>query len=310
MSLLLIASRWRHVVSIALLGLVVTGCGGTKDPLPTVTGNYGAEPAISMPSGNPPGSLVVRTLAQGNGATVQPDDYVVFNVQGKVWAGNREIVDSYTNHQAQGLPLSTDTMPAWRHLAGQRVGSRVLMVVPPKDGFGANGNSQLNVMGSDTLVFVFDVLAAFPHDAAATGKPVPYKPGPNMPNVIDDTSGPRIVVPSSASPPSRLISTVLREGAGPAIVTGQTAIVQYTGVVWHTGKVFDSTWTRKFPEAFQLGVGQVIPAWDQALTGQHVGSRVLLTVPPALGYGQQGNPPDIGSNDTLVFVVDILGAVA
>lgn len=311
MSLPLVAGRRRWALSLALLGLVTAGCsGGSGDPLPTVNGPYGTEPMISIPDAKPSNQLVVRALSHGNGAVVKADDYVVFNVQGRVWAGNRQIVDSYTNHQAQGLPLSTSTMPAWQHLAGQRVGSRVLMIVPPKDGFGPNGNSRLNVMGSDTLVFVFDLLADFPHGAAATGTPTPYRPGPNMPEVTDEKAGPRIVVPSSASPPSQLVSTVLRKGGGPAIVTGQTAIVQYTGVVWRTGKVFDSTWNRKFPEAFQLGVGQVIPAWDKGLTGQLVGSRVLLIVPPALGYGQQGDPPDIGSNDTLVFVVDILGAVA
>ena len=65
---------------------------------------------------------------------------MLFNVQGKVWAGDREVVDSYTDRQPQGLPLrSPSALPAWRQLAGQRVGSRVLMVVPPRYGFGRRG---------------------------------------------------------------------------------------------------------------------------------------------------------------------------
>lgn len=99
---------------------------------------------------------------------IQPGDYVLFNVQGKVWAGDREVVDSYTDRQPQGLPLrSPSALPAWRRLAGQRVGSRVLMVVPPRDGFGPRGDPQANVMGTDALVFVFDLLGAMREKAHA-----------------------------------------------------------------------------------------------------------------------------------------------
>src|SRR6202035_3756324 len=91
-----------------------------------------------------------------------------FNVQGKVWAGNREVVDSYTNHSPQGLPLRS-AIPAWRSLAGEHSGSRVLMVVPPRDAFGPKGDPQANIMGSDTLVFVFDVLSSLQEKARAAG---------------------------------------------------------------------------------------------------------------------------------------------
>jgi peptidylprolyl isomerase len=57
-----------------------------------------------------------------------------------------------------------------------------------------------------------------------------------------------------------------------------------------------------------LGAGQVLPGWDNGLGGLPVGSRVLLVIPPALGYGQAGHAPYIGSNDTLVFVIDIVAA--
>jgi peptidylprolyl isomerase len=72
--------------------------------------------------------------------------------------------------------------------------------------------------------------------------------------------------------------------------------------------VFDSSWARGFPLAFVLGAGQVIAGWEQGLGGHTVGSRVLLTVPAALGYGNAGRPPDINGTDTLVFVVDIIAA--
>jgi len=291
---------------LCLLGAAgLTACGST-DPTPTVTGQFGADPVIAIPNGTPSGNLVVNTVIQGKGPVVRPDDYVLMNVEGKVWAGDRLVVDSYTVRQPQGLPLST-AMPAWRRLAGQHVGSRVMMVVPPKDGYGSAGNPKANIMGSDTLVFVFDVVDTLAKNADATGPPVSYHPGTTMPTVADGRNGPKITVPN-ATPPVNLTSTVLRKGTGSRIVNGNTVIAQYTGVVWRTGKVFDSSWTRGFPQAFVLGAGQVIAGWEQGLGGHTVGSRILLTVPATLGYGNQGNPPDINGIDTLVFVVDIIAA--
>lgn len=295
-------------LGVMLGGSALAACGtGHADPMPTVTGAFGADPVIDVPNGKPDGSLVVDTLIKGNGPVVRSDDYVLLNVEGKVWAGNRMVVDSYTDRQPQGLPLST-AMPAWRKLAGQRVGSRVLMIVPPKDGFGAAGNPQANIMGSDTLVFVFDVVDSVARNAAATGPEVPYRAGTTMPAVQDGHAGPKITVPSKVAPPLHLTSTLLRKGTGPEIISGDTVVTQYTGTVWRTGKVFDSSWTRGFPQAFVLGAGQVIAGWEQGLGGHTVGSRILLTVPAVLGYGNQGKAPDINGTDTLVFVVDIIAA--
>lgn len=300
--------KWALALAGLVFGGLVAGCGaGGGGPAVTVSGKFGADPVIAIPNGKPSKDLQVDTLIKGNGRVVGAGDYVLLNVEGKVWAGDRMVVDSFTDRQPQGLPLNT-AMPAWRRLAGHRVGSRVLMVVPPKDGYGAAGNPQANIMGSDTLVFVFDVVNAISRKAAATGVPVPYHPTPDQPSVGQGRNGPTITVPTKAKPPATLTSTVLRKGNGPRIVAGNTVVVQYTGAVWRTGKVFDSSWTRGFPQAFVLGAGQVLAGWEQGLGGHTVGSRILLTVPAALGYGNQGNPPNVNGTDTLVFVVDIVAA--
>ena len=70
-----------------------------------------------------------------------------------------------------------------------------------------------------------------------------------------------------------------------------------------------SSWARGFCESFLLGAGQVIPGWERGLAGGPAGSRVLLVLPPGLGYGQAGDPPDVDGHDTLIFVVDILAAL-
>lgn len=76
------------------------------------------------------------------------------------------------------------------------------------------------------------------------------------------------------------------------------------GVLAADGKEFDSSWDKKTPKQFQLGSGQVIPGWDQGVPGMKVGGRRRVTIPAALGYGAQGQPPDIPPNANLVFVVD------
>jgi peptidylprolyl isomerase len=300
----------RCVAAVALLLAAGTlaGCGGDPGPVPGVTGSFGTDPVITIPNGSPSADLVVQTLIQGRGPVVDPADYVLFNVEGKVWAGDREVVDSFTDRQPQGLPLAS-AIPAWRHLAGQRVGSRVLMVVPPRYGFGRQGDPQANIMGTDTLVFVFDVVGAVRRGAHAEGTAVAYRPGPGRPAISWRASGPVITVPSKAAPPKNLVSQLLIRGHGRPILNGQTIVAQYSGIVWSSGKVFDSSWQRGFPESFVLGTGQVLAGWEQGLGGVPVGSRVMLIIPPSLGYGQSGDPPDVGSNSTTVFVIDILAAV-
>jgi peptidylprolyl isomerase len=86
-------------------------------------------------------------------------------------------------------------------------------------------------------------------------------------------------------------------------------VVQYTGVIWRTGKVFDSSWSRSEPFGTVLSTSDVIAGWVDGLAGQKVGSRVMLVIPPKDGYGSTGaSSAGIKGTDTLVFVVDILGA--
>jgi peptidylprolyl isomerase len=189
------------------------------------------------------------------------------------------------------------------------VGSRVLMVVPPRDGLGPRGNSAINVTGADTLVFVFDILSAVPANGHATGTALPYRPAPGMPRVTASAQGPQITVPKHTAPPRHLVTRLLVRGHGPAVVADDTVVTQYTGAVWRNGKVFNSSWVQGSPQAFELGKGQVIRGWQRGLAGLPAGSRVLLVIPPSLGYGKRGNPPLVKGKDTLVYVVDILAAV-
>lgn len=117
---------------------------------------------------------------------------------------------------------------------------------------------------------------------------------------------PEISFPA-VEPPQDLAVEVLSHGEGDRVESGDDIEVDYHGQVWG-GHVIDTSYDRGSPVTFPIGVGAVIAGWDTGLVGQAVGSRVLLSIPPQLGYGSRGMPQaGIQGTDTLVFVVDIRG---
>jgi len=97
----------------------------------------------------------------------------------------------------------------------------------------------------------------------------------------------------------------LKEGTGAVAKAGQRITVQYTGTL-EDGKKFDSSRDRGKPYTVAIGVGDVIPGWDEALPGMKIGERRKLIVPPNAAYGAQGHPPAIPSNATLIFDVELI----
>ena len=117
---------------------------------------------------------------------------------------------------------------------------------------------------------------------------------------------PEIDFPDFA-PPDDLQITDLVEGDGEEATEGSTVKVHYVGVAHSTGKEFDASYNRGDTFDFPLGAGRVIAGWDQGVQGMKVGGRRKLTIPPHLGYGAQGAAGAIKPNETLIFVVDLLG---
>jgi peptidylprolyl isomerase len=121
----------------------------------------------------------------------------------------------------------------------------------------------------------------------------------------DSATKPTVEVPEGPPPPE-LVSEDLETGDGDEAKTGDAVSVQYVGVDYETGEEFDSSWERGEPFQFQLGGGQVIQGWDEGVVGMKVGGRRQLIIPPDLAYGKEGQPPSIGPNATLMFVIDLV----
>lgn len=118
---------------------------------------------------------------------------------------------------------------------------------------------------------------------------------------------PHVYVPPGETPPTELVIEDLQVGEGDDATPGCEVEVHYVGVSWRTRQQFDASWDRGDTFRFGLGKGQVISGWDEGVAGMKVGGRRRLVIPPGKAYGRQGAGGVIGPDETLVFVVDLLG---
>ncbi len=318
--------RFLALIAVPLLaGVVLAGCGSSKSTASssssssssasnssvTATGSFGKAPTVAIPKAKAGANLAVRTLIQGTGTTLTKSDAMAANFVLYFWDGTSSALKANT-FTSNPTVIGGTMLPGLESaLIGKKVGSRVLAVIPPAQGYGTSGNSQLGITGSTTLVFVIDVLKAYSSTAGATGTQQ-SNGGGTLPTVSAKSGSAPTLTFASSSPPSGLVAKTLIKGTGPAVVKGEYVIAQYVGYIWRTKKVFGSSWTSGSPFGFVIGASpeQVIPGWDKALVGQTVGSRVLLSIPPAQGYGSTGaSQAGIKGTDTLVFVVDIIDAL-
>jgi peptidylprolyl isomerase len=116
---------------------------------------------------------------------------------------------------------------------------------------------------------------------------------------------PKVTVPKGPAP-GKLVIKDLIKGSGEEAKAGATVTVNYVGVLYKGGKVFDASWLRHEPSSFPLS--GVIAGWTKGIPGMKVGGRRELIIPAELAYGKTGKPPSIPPNAPLVFVIDLLKA--
>jgi FKBP-type peptidyl-prolyl cis-trans isomerase len=297
---------------------VLAGCGSSgstnANESVKVSGTFDKTPSVTIPAQKASTNLVVSTPVQGTGAVLRTGNAALANVAIYKWSGTKHsLVESTFGSGPQVIPSQLGLTGLTTALKGARVGSRVVAVLPPKYGYGKSGQTQLQITGTDTLVWVIDVLQQFTPGASANGAHV-SSGGGSLPTVNATAGQPPVITVPKTAPPAKLSVTTLIKGTGPKLATGDTVVAQYVASIWRTGKVFSSSWPSAqsptgLPFSFQLG-GHVITGWNQGLVGVPVGSRVMLVIPPGLAYGPAGGQPSVGitKTDSLVFVIDVLGS--
>jgi peptidylprolyl isomerase len=262
----------------------------------TLKGDVGKKPTFTVAKGFTVTAPVARVETPGTGAPVKDGQFMGFDIAVVQGSDGKALADTYSSSPQYYMNNTSSGLPAAMldALKGQKIGARILFANPSQD---AEGKPV-------TYVYSFEVASAKTVPSRASGTAV--KPKAGLPTVKLASNGePKITIPKGYKAPKSLVSQTLIKGKGEKVKATSAVAVQYTGELVN-GTVFDSSWSRGEPIAASLA-GGVIEGWTKGLTGQTVGSQVLLVIPPSLGYGStaQGSIP---ANSTLVFVVDILGA--
>ncbi|MFJ7156937.1 FKBP-type peptidyl-prolyl cis-trans isomerase [Streptomyces sp. NPDC101118] len=311
--------RLAGLLVVPLLLLSTAACGDDKGsdsatvestngvPAITAGAKFGEKPTLAKGVGTPPKDLKVVVISEGKGPKLKKGDEAKVNYLGQEWDEDKPFDNSFDRGEPFALAIGAGSViKGWdQGLEGQKVGSRVELVIPPDMGYGASG--QGDIKPNATLVFVVDILEGKtpkPVPASAKGTVVPQD-DKTLPQVGTNTDGkaPALDIPKN-DPPKKLVSNYVIEGSGAVVKPTDSVVVKYVGKLWKDGKVFDSTYAQNTTQTFPLGQ-LTLKGLKDGIAGKKEGSRILLVIPPDQGLGdkEQGGIP---ANSTLVFALDIL----
>ena len=305
-----------------LVGAVVVACGddsggsseegsspasGSGLSSVEIAGEPGVDPEVTWDGELEADEIETEVITEGDGDDIETGDQVFAHI----WIGNgftqEKAFSTYDATEPQLLTVDEAQLSPMflSGLEGQQVGSRVAIAASAETAFGEAGNPTIKIGNKDTVLTIVDVISAIEDGPEGEDQ----KAASWVPELQGEEDAPTgFDFAGAAEPTDTLRSAVLVQGDGPAVEKGQTMAVDYLGQVYDGKQSFDESYSA-MPTSFPIGVGNVVEGWDQALVGQTVGSRVVVAIPPDLGYGKEGNPQaGIKGTDTLYFVVDILGA--
>jgi len=277
----------------------------------TLTGAFNTKPTLKFPSSGPPSQLIEQTVVAGKGATIASGDTVITNYVGEIWPTQKgaqaKVFDSsFSRNSPAGFVIGTgQVIPGFdKTLVGKRIGSRMLLSIPPADGYGTSGNSQAGISGTDTLVFVVDLLAEFKPDASAPGVVDDQVPATGWPKVTN-TPGrpPTITSVAGVTAPTSPASKLLVKGSGAKIDTAKTLVLQLVDTDIATGQQNQSTWGKQ-P---QLVPAQNVMSVATALTGQNIGTRVLALLPSTPAQPASATAPAQPATPAQAVIIDVVG---
>ena len=275
-----------------------------------LSGAFGATPTLTVPSTAAPSTLTQQTISQGTGAAVVKGDTVIANYLGQTWAPKSGKANVFDSSFSRGAPAAFvigkgQVIPGWdKALVGKKLGSRLLLTVPPADGYGSSGQSSAGITGTDTLVFVVDLVAEYKPSASAPGTVVSNIPSSGLPKITNvPGKKPTITSTAGVKVPAQPASTLLVTGSGAKIDTAKTLVLQLVQTDLQTGKNTQATWG----DAPQTVSAQTVLSIADKLSGQNVGSRAVALLPatPAVPASssqaaQPAAPPEI-------LVIDVVG---
>jgi peptidylprolyl isomerase len=268
----------------------------------TVSGDLGKEPQVTWNGKLAVDKTETTVVTEGDGGEIKEGE----KVQANLWIGNgvtqKKAYSTYDGGQAETVTATDQMSPVFKDaVLGQQIGSRVAVTATAADAFGPSGNTQLGIGNKDTVLIVVDLMEEYippkPKDVPSAQLPgLVLKKG--EPVGFDFKGLPRPKADGD------LLRSVIKEGKGATVTPDMTVTADYLGEVYGAKTPFDESYSKK-PVEFSLA--QVVPGWTYGLSGVKVGSRVLLQIPPDLGYGAQ-EQTGIPANSTLYFVVDIVSA--
>lgn len=261
--------------------------------LPSVAGGYGTKPTLDFGSKKAPSALVSTVVKEGGGKTVQKGDLLVADYLGQVWGG-KVFDNSYDRSAPAGFGIGVgQVIPGWdKVLVGVKAGSRVVMSIPPSEGYGSSGNEQAGIKGTDTLVFVVDIVSSYDKTAAAQADAAPADPAPAGITVSGPLgAAPTLAVAAGTTAPTAPAEVTLAKGTGAPVAPG-LVVLQYVAT-GYDGKPAGSSWQDGTPVGVTV-TGQSSGSPFEKLIGVPVGSRVLVSVPAS------------GSQAAVAVVADIV----
>ncbi len=279
-----------------------------------VTESFGKKPTITHRDGDPDKSLVTEVLSEGTGPEVKKGDLLLANYIGQIWRDGKVFDNSYDRGAPAAFPIGVGgVITGWDEgLVGKKAGSRVLLSIPSDKGYKEQGNSQAGIQGTDTLIFVVDIVAGYSNTTKLDATPVADAKtgGPVVTGGLD--TEPTVTVPKGTKPPATPgAPIVLAKGNGQPIAKGSQLIGRYV-IYDYAGKKQFSTWVgqagqqgQQGQQAGPTGQLQVGAASGQkspldVLVGTTVGSRVLIHLP--------AQKDDKGKTVNGFAVMDILNA--
>ncbi|WP_148572394.1 FKBP-type peptidyl-prolyl cis-trans isomerase [Nocardioides caldifontis] len=281
--------------------------GGSISGL-TVSGDFAKEPKVEV-DGLDVEEAETQSIIDGDGEELGDDGAAMTRIFIAKGSDGSKLASSYEDENPYKMVVAEQPPVIADAITGATIGSRIALAVPASELYGEQGNPQLGLAADDDVVVVFDLVEAVePPLDGPEGKEV--DPPADAPKADTDDDGNVVGIDfadAPKNPPAKLQVITLIEGEGPEVKEDDPVTVDYFGAVWDGKEAFDESYSRGTPASFQLSKGSLIDGWVQGLQGVPVGSRVMLVIPPKLGYGDQEQEA-IPAGSTLVFVVDVLQA--